>query len=117
MTKAWSISFAWPLSKRGCSQANRVTLANSCGCNNSPGDDFARHLGLTGLVKLFARRLESFAHRCNHFRFERSGSYEWTNWHGRHPPPQLSTCTELQMEKPDSQAQFRKSRLGAIHYG
>jgi hypothetical protein len=66
-------------------------LANSCRRNNARGDDFARHSRLARFVELFAGSVESFTHRRNHFRFERSGSYKWTNWHGLLPPPQLST--------------------------
>ena len=80
------IFFAWQLSKCGCLQASRVTFTRSCRCDNSCGDDFARHFGLAGLIKPVAGSLERFTHRRNHLRFERSGSYEWTNWHGRSPP-------------------------------
>ena len=115
-TKAWSVLFAGPLSKRGCAQANRVTLANSCRCNNSSGDDFARHSRLARLVKFFARGVESFTHHRNHFRFESSGLYEWTNWHGRYPPPQLRARPKLEMERGDSQVQFgqRPSRCDSL---
>src|SRR5262245_32179766 len=74
-----SVSFARRLSKRGCPQASWVTLTGSCRCNNSSGDDFARHLRLASLVKLVAGRLESFAHRRDHLGLERAGSYERTN--------------------------------------
>jgi hypothetical protein len=73
------------LRKRGCAQANRVTLTKFCRCDNSSSNDFACNLRLAGPVKLLAGSLESFTHRRNHFRFERTGSYEWTNWHRRPP--------------------------------
>jgi hypothetical protein len=80
-----SVFLAWPLSERGCTQTNRVTLAGSCRCDNACGDDFARHSRLARRVKFFARGVESLTHHRNHFRIERSGLYEWTNWHGRYP--------------------------------
>jgi hypothetical protein len=36
--------------ERGFPQANRITLTKSCRCNNSSGDDFARHFRLTGVA-------------------------------------------------------------------
>jgi hypothetical protein len=36
--------------KRGFAQANRITLAKLCRCNNSPGEDFAHHLGLSAPI-------------------------------------------------------------------
>jgi hypothetical protein len=96
--KASLVSFGWPLGKRCRSQTSRVTLAKSRRCNNSSGDDLACHLRLAGLVKLLARSLESLTHRCDHLRFEYSGSDEWTNWHGSYPPPQLSARAKLERE-------------------
>jgi hypothetical protein len=40
------VSFA----ERGFQQANRITLTKSCRCNNSSGDDLARHFRLTGVA-------------------------------------------------------------------
>jgi hypothetical protein len=36
--------------ERGFPQANRITLTKSCRCNNSSGDDFARHFRPTGVA-------------------------------------------------------------------
>src|SRR6266436_3013488 len=85
----WLVSFVWQPSKRGFPQASGVTLTNSCRRNNSSGDDFAGHLRLAGLVKLLAGSFERFTHYRNHLRFERSRSYEWTNWHDRYPPQHI----------------------------
>jgi len=57
-------------SKRGCTQANGVTLTNTGGRNNSSGDGFAYYLRLAGIAKRFAGSLKSFAHQANHLRFE-----------------------------------------------
>jgi hypothetical protein len=69
-------NFASRPGKRGCPQANRVTLTKFCRCNNSSGDDFAHHVRLAGVVKLFEGRFESFTHRRDLFGSERSRSYE-----------------------------------------
>jgi hypothetical protein len=57
-------------------QASRIALTKSGRCNNSSGDDFARHLGLIGVAQLFAGSIEGFAHRCNRLSVERSWSHE-----------------------------------------
>ena len=62
--------------ERGFAQANRVALTKFCRGNNSSGDDFAHHVRLAGVVKLFEGRFESFTHRRDLFRSERSRSYE-----------------------------------------
>ena len=72
----WLVSFASGRSERGCQQAGRVALTIFCRCNNSPGDDLARHLGLAGRFKLFEGGFESFAHRRYCLRFERSRLYK-----------------------------------------
>jgi hypothetical protein len=40
------------LGKRGCPQANRVTLTKSCRCNNSSGDGLGHRVRLTGECSL-----------------------------------------------------------------
>ena len=62
------LSLASRLSKCGFQQASRITLTESYRRNNSYGDDFAHHLGRTGVSKLFKDRVQSFARRC--FRVE-----------------------------------------------
>src|SRR4029077_2179915 len=59
-TTAWLVF--WHPSKRGCPQANWVTLARICRCNNSVGDDFQHQFSLAGIVKLFEGSLVSFTH-------------------------------------------------------
>src|SRR5262249_19439776 len=59
------------LAERGFQQASRITLTKSCRCDNSSGDGFAHRLPLA-----FARGVESFTHRRNRLRFERSGLHE-----------------------------------------
>jgi hypothetical protein len=71
--------------ERGRQQASRITLTKFCRCNNSSGDDFADHLGLAAVLKLFEGGIESFAHRRNRLRVGRCAVYEWTNCHGRYP--------------------------------
>ena len=44
------VSFASRLSKRGCPQANRVTLTKFCRCNNLSGDGFAHHVRLASVL-------------------------------------------------------------------
>src|SRR5437899_12234535 len=86
-TKAWLVF--WHPSKRGCPQANRVTLATACRRDNSVGDDFEHQFRLTGIVKLLAGSLESLTHRRNRLKFERCvfrpscRLYERTVRHGR----------------------------------
>ena len=36
--------------ERGFHQASRITLTKSCCCNNSSGDDFARHFRLADIA-------------------------------------------------------------------
>jgi hypothetical protein len=72
-------------SKSGFPQANRIAFTKFCRGNNSSGYNFRRDFRLTGLVKLLARSLESFTHRRNGLRFERSRLDESTDWHGRAP--------------------------------
>jgi hypothetical protein len=59
------------LAERGFQQASRITLTKSCRCDNSSGDGFAHRLPLA-----FAGGVESFSHRRNRLRFERSGLHE-----------------------------------------
>ena len=59
------------LAERGFQQASRITLTKSCRCDNSSGDGFAHRLPLA-----FAGSVESFTHRRNRLRFERSGLHE-----------------------------------------
>jgi hypothetical protein len=61
--------------ERGFQQASRITLTDSYRRNNSCGDDFAHHLGLAGVSKLFKGSVQSFAHRRKCFGSERSRFY------------------------------------------
>jgi hypothetical protein len=62
--------------ERGCPQANRVTLTDSCRSNNSLGDDFQHQFRLAGVVKLFESSFESFTHRRKRLGFKLSRFYE-----------------------------------------
>ena len=68
-------ALAW-FAERGCPQANRVTLTDSCRCNNSLGDDFQHQFRLAGVVKLFEGSFESFTHRRKRLGFKLSRFYE-----------------------------------------
>src|SRR5258708_452298 len=70
-----SVVLAW-FAERGCPQANRVTLTDSCRCNNSLGDDFQHQFRLAGVVKLFEGSFESFTHRRKRLGFKLSRFYE-----------------------------------------
>jgi hypothetical protein len=73
--------------KRGCSQANRITLTNTGRRDNPPGDNFPHRPSLVGVGKRSVRSLKSFTHEDNDFRFEeRSGIGERTDWHGHYLP-------------------------------
>jgi ubiquinone/menaquinone biosynthesis C-methylase UbiE len=53
------------VAERGFPQANWITLTKSCRCNNSSGDDVARHFRPAGVAKLFAGSFKSFTHLRN----------------------------------------------------
>jgi hypothetical protein len=58
--------------ERGFQQANGITLTESCRCNNSSGDNFAHHVRLADVLKLFDGGFEDFTHRRNCLRCKRS---------------------------------------------
>src|SRR5258708_32756760 len=66
-------------------EADRITLTKFCCCNNPPGDSFPGHVGLAGVLKLFDGAFDSFAHRRNRLRIERSRVHERTSRHSRRP--------------------------------
>jgi hypothetical protein len=70
------VNFANRPPKRSGSQANRVTLTKCSRCNNSSGDVFSRGLRQASIVKRLAGSFQSFNHRRNQLRLERSRLHE-----------------------------------------
>ena len=62
------------IAERRFSQAHRITLAKCCLRDNSSGDQFAYFV--SGVLKLFERGFESFAHRRSRLGIECSRLYE-----------------------------------------
>jgi len=62
-------------------QANWITFAKFCRCNNPLGDNIAHDFRLAGVVKFVECSLVSFTHRRNGLRSDRVKFHGWENEH------------------------------------